>query len=200
MAARTPKSESSSISRIASRAAKDGLQRRSMSGGGEVFSGDLASRALKSLGARAMTVDRSIIVSDDFDPNKAEDQALYAHEQYHLEHSGGEGFNHGRDGEEIAARQVERMVLHRAKAGGVESHEATQTQAGGFGTGNGQNPAEMRGRAEGQREAERGYWDLRAQGLSHEAIVQKLAEETIRTMDRARDTKNDRWGDKKGWM
>lgn len=194
-----PKSESPTISRIASRAAKEGLQRRSMPGGGEVFSGGTASRALKTLGARAMTVDRSIIVSEDFDPNKAEDQALYAHEQYHVTHSGGEGTNTGHDAEETAARQVERMVFHRA-SGGVESHEATQTSAGGFGGGPSQHATEHKERAEKSSEAQRGYWELRAQGLSHSAIAHKLAEEALAGMARAQDTKNDRQGDKKGFL
>ena len=54
-------------SRLASRSARAPLQRRSMPGGGEVWEGPLASKALKALGARAMTVDSSIIVGDDFD-------------------------------------------------------------------------------------------------------------------------------------
>jgi len=198
--ARSTRADSPTVNRLASRAAKDGLQRRTVPGGGEAFSGELANRSLKAVGARAMTVDRSIIVAEDFDPNNPEDQALYAHEQYHLQHSGGEGSNSGHDSEEAGARQVERMVLHRARAGGVESHEATQTQTGGFGGGSGQSKSEIRGRAEGQRESERGYWELHAQGLSHNQIAHRLAEETLRAMDRAREVELDRAGDKKGFM
>lgn len=198
---KTPRSESPTVSRLAARAGglQSGLQRRSMPGGGEVYSGEVASRALKDLGARAMTVDRSIIVSEDFDPSKPEDQALYAHEQYHMEHSGGEGTNSGRDAEEIAARTVERMVLHRARAGGLESHEATQTQSGGFGGGNPSRTMEVN-RTDGQEEAKRGYWAMRDTGLSHHTIAERLAEQVLKVIDRARDTENDRAGDKKGWQ
>ena len=90
-----------------------------MPGGGSVYRGEVASRALKAVGARAMTVDRSIIVSEDFDPARPEDQALYAHEQYHVEHSGGEGGHSVRDAEEVAARATEAMVFHRAKEEGA---------------------------------------------------------------------------------
>ena len=41
------------------------LTRRAAPDGGEVFSGGLASRALRAVGARAMTVDRSIIVDNE---------------------------------------------------------------------------------------------------------------------------------------
>jgi hypothetical protein len=178
----------------------EGLQRKAMPGGGEVFTGEVASRALKEMGARAMTVDRSIIVSEEFDPNKPEDQALYAHEQYHQEHSGGEGPNSGRDSEEVAARAVERMVLHRARSGGVESHEATQTQHGGFGGGNQQQPAQMQNRTDGQNQVARGYWALRDSGLSHLTIADRMADQVLKALDRARSLKDDRGGDKKGWQ
>ena len=199
MSARTPRTDSPTITRLASRAAKDHLQRKSMPGGGEVFSGGLASRALKTLGARAMTVDNSIIVSDAFDPSNTEDQALYAHEQYHLQHSGGVGENHGRDTEEIAARQVERMVLHRA-VGGTESHEATQTQAGGFGGGGAHSKVQVSNNPDTRAAAQRGYDALKAKGMAHHQIVAKLAEEVMATMERARQSDGDRWGDKKGFL
>jgi len=53
---------------------------------------------------------------------------------------------------------------------------------------------------EKSREADRGYWELRGQGMSHSAIAHKLADEVMATMDRAKDTKNDRHGDKKGFL
>ncbi|MFN7146937.1 MAG: DUF4157 domain-containing protein, partial [Myxococcota bacterium] len=127
---RSERGGSPTADRLAARAERNGLKRSAMPGGGEVFTGEVASRALKSLGARAMTVDKSIIVSEDFDPSKPEDQALFAHEQFHVDHSGGAGTHEHRDAEEVAARAVERMVLHRARAGGMESHEATQAVPG----------------------------------------------------------------------
>lgn len=185
--------------RLASRAQKGALSRQSMPGGGEVFTGELASRALKSLGARAMTVDRSIVVSDEFDPNRPEDQALFAHEQYHVDHSGGEGTHHGRDAEEIAARSVERMVLHRARAGGAESHEAAHAVPGGEVEGR-STAQEKGGSAEKGDAAQRGYAAMRAQGLSHVDVVHKLAGEVVASMDAQRDLRLERHGDKKGFL
>lgn len=171
-----------------------------MPGGGEVFTGDLASRSLKSLGARAMTVDRSIIVSEDFDPNKPEDQALFAHEQYHVDHSGGQGSHESRDGEEVAARAVERMVLHRA-AGGTEMHEASHTSApGGAPTGSPGAGHEKAGATEKNAPAEKGYAALLAQGLSHRDIVDRLSREALLGLDAAKEQRNERYGDKKGFL
>lgn len=191
---------SQTADRLASRAAGKELKRKSMPGGGEVFSGDVASRALKSLGARAMTVDRSIIVSEDFDPSKAEDQALYAHEQYHVEHSGGEGTHHGRDSEEIAARAVERMVLHRARAGGAESHEANHAvpETNNHGPG-GAGPKSIKQEMD-QSAAQRGYEAMRVQGQSHQEVVWKLASDVVTALDHNRDLRQDRFADKKGWL
>ena len=67
--------------RLAQRLDRSQLQRVTVPGGGEAFTGPVASRALDALGARAMTLDRSVIVSEDFDPSKAEDKALLAHEE-----------------------------------------------------------------------------------------------------------------------
>lgn len=190
----------STIERLASRAEKPGLQRKQMAGGGEVYTGELASRSLKAVGARAMTVDRSIIVAEDFDPNKPEDAALFAHEQHHLEHSGGEGKNAGYDHEEMEARAVERMVLHRSRTGGPEMHEAAHTSApGGAPTGSGGAAHERPGAAESDGNASAGYQALLAQGLSHHDIVQKLAREAIQGLESAREQRSLRWGDKKAF-
>jgi hypothetical protein len=197
---RSERGGSPTAERLASRAERGALKRSSMPGGGEVFSGDLASRALKTLGARAMTVDRSIIVSDDFDSNRPEDQALFAHEQFHVEHSGGQGSHEHRDGEEVAARAVERMVLHRARAGGSESHEAshavpdTETAAkGGHGSSKRQNQ-------ENDSDAQRGYEMLLAQGMDRTAIIDRLAHDVIQALDHGRDGALERFADKKGFL
>ncbi len=190
----------STINRLASRAEKPGLQRRQVAGGGEVFTGALASRSLEAVGARAMTVDRSIIVAEDFDPNKPEDAALFAHEQYHLEHSGGEGHNSGHDQEESEARAVERMVLHRSRTGGPEMHEAAHTSApGGAPTGSAGAGHERPGDTEGGGGADVGYRALLAQGLSHQEIVDKMAREALMGLENARDQRSNRWGDKKAF-
>lgn len=187
------------------------LQRRTMPGGGEVYSGPLASRALKALGARAMTVDRSIIVGHDFDPSKPESQALYAHEQVHMEGSGGHGSHEAADAEEMAARSVERMVLQRAMTGGYE---------GGYqpGAGSGMpaphGPADFGGRGvspqapneadaspDGQSRRptpEAGYASLRDQGMSHDDVVDKLAREFLESMEEQSVAEAGREVDKKG--
>ncbi|MSQ03662.1 MAG: DUF4157 domain-containing protein [Myxococcales bacterium] len=188
------------IDRLASRAQKPGLQRRQLASGGEVFTGALASRTLDAMGARAMTVDRSIIVSEDFDPNKPEDAALFAHEQVHLEHSGGQGGNSGYDHEERQARAAESMVLHRSHAGGIEMHEASHTSApGGAPTGSAGAGHERTAAAEAHGNADAGYNALRAQGMSHDEVVQKLAREALLGLESGRDARSMRWGDKKSF-
>lgn len=193
---------SATADRLASRAERPGrgLARQSMPGGGEVFSGDLASRALKSLGARAMTVDRSIVVADDFDPNKPEDQALFAHEQFHQEHSGGAGTHEHRDSEEVAARAVERMVLHRARAGGMESHEAGLAVPSTGAVAKEGAGAQSRENQEADVSAQRGYDALIRLGMDHLLVVDRLAHEVIQGLDSARDNQLERFADKKGFL
>ena len=197
---RTQRGGSTTADRLAARAEKGQLRRVAMNGGGEVYTGEAASRSLKAVGARAMTVDHSIVVSEDFDPNKPEDQALYAHEKVHLEGSGGKGSHTERDAEEIAARAAERMVLHRAKAGGVESHEAPHTatpaQAGHAGHGSHASQAKARAGAPAQR----GYAALREEGDSHHDIVFRLAREVIHALDSRKELRDARHADRKGFL
>ena len=75
--------------RVSGRLERGELRHQSMASGQGVFRGELATRALEAVGARAMTLDRSIIVGEDFDPGRPTDQALYAHERYHAEHGDG---------------------------------------------------------------------------------------------------------------
>ncbi|MFZ5475692.1 MAG: eCIS core domain-containing protein [Myxococcota bacterium] len=191
----------STADRLASRLDRKALHRRAMPGGGEVFTGEVATRSLKALGARAMTVDNSIIVSDDFDPSNVQDQALYAHEQFHLQNSGGGGAHTGHDGEEIAARAVERMVLHRAN-GHSTSQEYDQVfenakKAPGPG-----GPQKMRGKKqeEDKSASKRGYVALLGQGLTHPDVVGKLAREVLEMIDAGRDLRFERMGDKRGFL
>lgn len=200
MAGRLERGESPTVSRLAGRASTGGLRRKAVPGG-EVYTGETATRALKALGARAMTVDEAIIVDQGFDPAKPEDAALLAHEQYHLEHSGGVGENAGRDHEEVAARHVERMVLHRLKStGGAESHEATHTSssvgtpdAPGSGTEEGRAAKDSSGAS-----SIRGYRALRRRGLSHDEIVEQLAREVLLTVQARREGTTERGGKQKG--
>jgi hypothetical protein len=188
--------------RLTSRLDRKALQRKSMPGGGEVFTGEVASRSLKALGARAMTVDRSIIVSEDFDPANPRDQALYAHEMFHVEHSGGEGAHHGRDSEEVAARAVERMVLHRAsnQYSTSEEYEQPQVEAQTGPGPAGPQKAKRKGQEDDEDAAKRGYDALKSKGLSHLQIVDQLAHEVLRAVDEGRDARFERYGDKKGFL
>ena len=71
-------------------AARNELYRVNVPNGGEAISGPLAGRALQALGGEAMTVDKTIIVNENFDTSNPEDLALYAHEQYHVEQGTGD--------------------------------------------------------------------------------------------------------------
>ena len=199
-ASRAARGASRTADRLASRASRGELQRSAMPGGGEVFGGELASRALKTLGARAMTVDKNIIVADDFDPGRAEDQALFAHEQFHVEHSGGQGSHDSRDGEEVAARAVERMVLHRTRSGGAESHEASHAVPSTGATSSSGGGSQKREGQETESNASRGYDALIAAGYSRQAILDKFAHEVMQTLDSARDSSLERFADKKGFL
>lgn len=106
----------SAIQRLA-RLNEGGVRRRTMVDGGKVYSGPTATRALRALGARAMTLDEDIFVAEDFDESRAEDQALYAHERHHqMEHGRVDAGAHSY-AEEKAAQAIESMVLHRSRKG-----------------------------------------------------------------------------------
>jgi hypothetical protein len=154
-----------------------GLSRRVMADGGAVYTGDLAKQALRSVSARAMTVDGSIFVDDAFDISNPEDQALYAHESVHMDGSGGaDAGQHGaRDAEEISARAVERMVLNRAKSGedfgaimtDVKSGGSSPSAAGGADVHTAADPAKG-------EETDHAIRALMASGKSVEQIVKEL--------------------------
>ena len=199
--------------RLVGRLDSSQLSRVGMPGGGEVFRGPVASRALKAVGARAMTLDRSIVVSDDFDPNRPEDQALYAHEQFHAEHGDGHGGGGGsnfRDAEEVAARAVERMVLQRDMTGGYEGgyHPGGSGAAGdphkgadhsGRGVASGVQSAEEKPETtQSQPDPNKGYRHLVEQGYSHADILDELSRHIMNSMDERSEVQLDRHRDKKG--
>lgn len=200
------------VDRIEDRLDRTELRRVAMPDGGEVYRGELASRALESLGARAFTVDRTIIVGDDFDPYEAEDAALYAHEMYHVEAGdggGGGGAENFRDAEEIAARAVESLVLQRAAAGGIEAGYAAGAGArkGGLQSGEdgasigatGKNPTDQDDGRHGDPTPEDGYSALLNQGMTHDEIVEQLTRRVLRMMDEQAELKDTRAGNNKGF-
>ena len=169
--------------RLLSRGAGAGLSRRSMADGGEVYTGGLANRALKTLGARAMTMDGTIFVDDQFDASKPQDLALYAHERHHQSESGGSDVHGARDSEEIAARAIERMVLHRAEKGMDVSQILRDAMSGNLQQA-AVNALNDTPSGDDRANAWLGYQALRAQGKSHAEVVHELADAVMRAHSR----------------
>jgi hypothetical protein len=202
------------LDRVSGRLDRSQLRQESVGGKGQVFRGELASRALETLGARAMTLDKSIIVGDDVQSHSAEGQALFAHEMYHVTHSGGSGGDSGsnfRDAEEIAARAEESAVLSRAAMQG--GYEGGYTAGAGGGSGEAWGRADSGGKATNPRTSTaseknpasssdpdpiRGYWMMVEMGYSHADIVDELTRKAIGAKDEEEVTKLDRHGDKAG--
>ena len=183
-----------------------GLHRVSMPDGGEAYSGALADRALNTLGARAFTMDESVIVGRSFDRAKGEDQALYAHERFHQREAshkaeGAEfGASHGgRDAEEMAARAMEAMVLHRAQQGedfgsimsDVNSGSMDDAAKAGEGASGDQADDPTRSTVPGalldggqDRDPMEGYKAMLNDGLTHWQIVNELKDHVLMTLDR----------------
>ena len=166
-----------------------GIHRRSMPDGGEVVSGPLATQALRALNARAFTMDRTIFVDEDFDVANPEDAALYAHERHHQMESGGVDDGHGsHDAEEVAARAIERMVLHRSSSGDSLRDIMSDVRSGQILTssnGTQHQPAES-GDQEEVSDVQRAYSALLASGKNHEGIVRDLTAfvvESLMTME-----------------
>lgn len=191
-------------------AARNELYRVNVPNGGEAISGPLAGRALQALGGEAMTVDKTIIVNESFDTSNPEDLALYAHEQYHVEKGTGEGgAHHIHEAEEVAARAVQRMVLHRMTGG----YEGGYQPGGGGGPGGNDDAPDQggRGRSDYNESAEnrpdatddrpdaaKGYLAMKAQGMTHQDIVDKISRDVIAVLDAKRGAGSDRHNDKKG--
>lgn len=172
--------------RLHARNGTAGLHRRRMADGGDVYSGPTAKRALRALGARAMTMDNTIFVDDSFDASKPEDAALYAHERHHQMESGGVADGHGpKDAEEVAARAIERMVLHRASRGeelgsimrDVVSRGAASAEGGGGGGTSG--PA-----TQNNVEPMAAYQAMIGSGKSHAQVIRDLTQFVMETLGR----------------
>lgn len=187
------------MSRSADGLAGAGLHRRKMADGGEVVSGGLARKALRAVGARAMTLDHTILVDESFDPNKPEDQALYAHERHHDRHSGGRGDRNDKtDAEEKTAQSIEEMVLHRSKAG--ESFDTLLRAAAEMRPGDkaphGNQGPEGNQRVEKDDEAEAAYNALIKAGWSHAQIVRSLAAHVVESVNEGESEREHRTGNR----
>ena len=163
------------------------LKRVNVPGGGEAFQGDTATRALKALGARAMTVDQSIIVGEDFDPQRPEDAALYAHERLHMDRGGTQATHAVHDAEEVAARAAEEMVLHRMAAGetAAEVQRSPQRNA----------PSPKAPPADPLQSA---IAHLQAQGGSRLDLVENLARKVVNRLSEEEDLHHDRGAETPG--
>ena len=184
-----------SMARRVMQRANGGLSRRVLADGGEVYSGPTAARALRAVGARAMTVDHTIIVDEDFDPTKPEDQALYAHERLHQMESGGTDDNTGHDAEEMAARAIERMVLQRSAKGedfgdimrDVRDRSGDIREVGPSDSPHVRSAQEDDG--EQATQMKKAYQALVASGRTHEAIVDELARMVIEAVANQKDVR-----------
>jgi hypothetical protein len=188
--------DNSVVNRLISRSG-EGIRRVAMPDGGEVYTGPLAAQALRSLGARAFTMDNTIFVDEGFDVANAEDQSLYAHEVYHQINSGGDHDHHGaaHDAEEFAARAVEAMVLHRA-AEGEDFGNVMRDVRGSAGGAPASAPrssepvaaspsAGGKGKDADPNSPEAAYAKLRSSGKTPDQIVDELAQfvlKSLRTM------------------
>jgi hypothetical protein len=164
-----------------------------MADGGQVYTGPTASRALRAIGARAMTLDKDIFVAEDFDDSSAEDQALYAHERHHqMEHGRVDAGAHAY-AEEKAAQTIERMVLHRSKKGeafgsimrdvnsGAIHRDSQASSTSGGGSSSASQPGETKS------DAEKAILSLMKSGKSREQIVRKMAEHILDSLQRANE-------------
>jgi hypothetical protein len=186
------------MSRASGGGAVEGLTRRGMVDGGSVYSGPLARKALRSLGARAFTVDENIVVDPTFDASNPKDAALYAHERHHQSRSGGKGGssagNH--DSEEQQAIAIEEMVLHRMEMGeniAKVMHDVTTGTAIGDAKGSvehgGAKPgSDMITRAirggDKDRDQMEAYWHMRNEGRHHKDIVDELKQHCMWNIQR----------------
>ena len=157
------------------------LKRINVPGGGEAFQGETATRALKALGARAMTVDQSIIVSEDFDAQRPEDAALYAHERLHVDRGSTQATHAVHDAEEVAARAAEEMVLHRMAAG----ETASEVQRS---PGRGAPPP----KAAPSDPLQKAIAHLQAQGGNRLDLVDNIARQVVNRLAEDEDLQHDR--------
>lgn len=175
-------------------------------GNGEVFRGSLADKALQAVNARAMTVEGEIIVNGNFDPSKPEDQALFAHEKFHQEQSGGVAGHSGRDAEEIAARAIESMVFHEAQKTGknaipqnstefLSKIKELETKHHNNEAVNTEDPLKPY-----EPSPLRGYHALLKQGYTHQQIVLECVHRMVSEYDRMSIELDDRSASSKGFL
>ncbi len=195
--------------------AGEGLNRRTIGAGIEVFSGQLVDRAMSAMGGRmrGFTMDQAIFMPSSFDPSNPQHQATAVHEWYHQQNSGGDDGGGGRHGgnpdqEERRARTVEEMVFHRAASGEdldnivgdiVAGGDGAIDQAGAGGGGGAAEPARSSSAStvskaviggDRDRDPMDGYHMLREEGYSHKQVVDELKQYVIDTLTRLQEEHN----------
>lgn len=175
-----------------------GVYRRQMDDGGSVVTGPIVSRALRAVGARAMTWDHEIFVDENFRSNDPEDASLYAHERHHQSHSGGAdvGVGHTSSSEEMGAQAIERMVLHRAAEGesvGDIMRDPVMRRGGadmasGSGSPGRRSVPDGGAQGEGMSGAEEAMLKLMAQGIPYDVIVRDLTTYCVRQIHQTRES------------
>ena len=187
----------------------EGISRRTIGAGIEVFSGQLVDRAMGAMGGRmrGFTMDRAIFMPSSFDSGNPEHQATAVHEWYHQRNSGGDDGGGGRHGgnpdqEERRARTVEDMVYHRAAEGEDLDHIVGDIVAGGDsgidsqasgGDASGSGASSVSNAVIGgdrDRDPMEGYRTLVAEGYTHKQVVDELKQFVIDTLVRLQEEQN----------
>ena len=166
---------------------EQGLYRRRMPDGGEVFTGPLVDRLMGSFErpVRGFFVNGLICVPSSFDASKPQDVATYVHERIHARNEGrniqkSEGYqgDHPSEDERIA-RRSEEMVLHALSLGTsvaraieeavmADRNDEDKTPSG--------TPQSKPSREERLRLT---YQRLRDEGLTHNQVVRQLADSVM---------------------
>lgn len=191
--------------------AGEGLNRRTVGAGIEVFSGQLVDRAMGAMGGRmrGFTMDSAIFMPSSFDASNPAHQATAVHEWYHQRNSGGDDGGGGRHGsnpdqEERRARTVEDMVFHRAESGDDLDSIVGDIVGGGdaaldeAASGGGSQPATPNAATvskaviggDRDRDPMDGYRMLRDEGYSHKQVVDELKQFVIDTLVRLQEEHN----------
>lgn len=187
--------------RLMSRA-DPGLSRRRY-GDVDVYTGALAQRALRTLNARAFTMDSSIFVDPSFDPHgNSDDAGLLAHEDHHRRGSGGKGGGAAghNDGEEQHARGLEEMTHHLMESGASleevlhEVRNGSAAMATAMGNANPEDIAKGLMGGDQERDPMAAYVQMRSEGTCHGMIIDDLRRHVVDTLDRLNAEHNVRSG------
>lgn len=180
---------------------------------GEVYRGSLADKALGAVGARALTIDDQIIVNHNFSSGKAEDQALYAHERFHQEQSGGAAGASINDAEERAAQAIEMIVHKKAEEGDLDAIPQSPTalleEAKEKGMLDAQSPSsgtplkdndDTESNSTNESDAVSAYINMLEDGMTHEDIILYIVHKVRTKLTEQQGSSVDRSGDYRSFL